>query len=48
MKDCGVFAIATATALANSLDPGNIQFEQRKMWHHMIECFEKSHLETFP
>ena len=48
MKDCGIFIIATATALANGLNPGNIQFDQRKMRHHLIECFEKSYLETFP
>ena len=47
IKDCSVFTIAIATALANGLDPGNIQFDQRKMQHHLIECFEKSHLETF-
>ena len=47
-KDCGLFSIATATALANGLNPSSIQFDQRKMRLHLIECFEKSHLEIFP
>ena len=48
IKDCGLFSMVTATALANSLNPNNIQFDQGKMRLHLIECFEKSHLETFP
>lgn len=48
MKDCGVFAIVTATALVNGLNPGTIHYDQTKMRYHLTECFENSHLETFP
>ena len=48
MKDCGVFAIAIATALANGLSPNTILFDQTKMQHHLIECFKRLCLETFP
>ena len=40
-SDCGVFAIATCTALAHGITP---LFNQEKMRQHLIQCFENSPL----
>ena len=37
-SDCGVFAIAFATALANGKQPGRYVFEQGAMRTHLMHC----------
>ena len=48
VKDCGVFAIATATILANGGNPTTATFNQQAMRPHLIKTFGNSHLQTFP
>ena len=48
VKDCGVFAIATATLLAYGGNPTTATFNQQAMRLHLIKTFENSHLQTFP
>ena len=47
-RDCGVYAIAFITHIANGLDPSLYVFDQGKMREHLTKCFEKRKLETFP
>ena len=46
--DCGVFAIAIATALASGSDPTEIIFHQSEMRQHLAECFERKMMSAFP
>ena len=46
--DCGLFAIAFATALLNGLHPGVYYFDQSLMRSHLLNCFERGEIETFP
>ena len=46
--DCGLFAIAFATALCCGHPPGRFQFHQRAMRHHLIHCFERGQFTMFP
>ena len=46
--DCGVYAIAFITHIANGLDPSLYVFDQGKVREHLTKCFEKRKLETFP
>ena len=48
VKDCGAFAIAIATLLANGGNPTTATFNQQAMRPHLIKTFENLHLETFP
>ena len=43
--DCGIFAIATCTALAHGVTP---IFKQATMRHHLYECFCHGTLTPFP
>ena len=43
--DCGVFAIATTTALAHGVTP---TFKQEAMRHHLYDCFCSGVLTPFP
>lgn len=45
--DCGLFAIAVATALAFHQDAKTLTFEQTLMRPHLIQCFEKRELTPF-
>ena len=47
-SDCGVFAIAFATAITFGQDPGCNMFEQRLLRSHLIGCFEKMEILMFP
>lgn len=38
-KDCGLFAIATATAIACGADPTRLVFNQASMRSHLAQCF---------
>ena len=40
-KDCGVFAVAICTSLANGIHPGSISFDQNAMRHHLVKCYEQ-------
>ena len=44
--DCGVFAIATCTALAHGSQPG--WYDQKQMRVHLLKCFENLALTVFP
>ena len=46
--DCGLYAIAVATALAHKIDPVTLVFRQDEMRSHLQECFEKQKLQPFP
>lgn len=47
-RDCGLFAIAVGTALANGLDPSQLEFVQDKMRDHLASCFKDRELKLFP
>ena len=46
--DCGLFAVAFATALAFGEPPGQYHFAQEKMHHHLWSCFERGQISMFP
>ncbi len=46
--DCGVLAIAFATAIANGVDPSNCQFESREIRKHLMNCFIAKEITLFP
>ena len=46
--DCGLFAIAFATALLNGLHPKVHSFNQSLIRSHLFNCFEKREMETSP
>ena len=47
-KDCGIFAIAIATAIASGLNPSRQNFKQEAMRGHLVDCFNKEVLIPFP
>ena len=47
-SDCGLFAIAFATALCFGLDPHTCSFAQAEMRNHLTACFESQCMSTFP
>ena len=47
-KDCGVFAIAFATAIAHGLNPSRQNFNQQAMRGHLVDCFNSKLLTPFP
>lgn len=47
-RDCGLFSIASITALAFGLDPTTITFDQAAMRQHLVQCMEKHTLVPFP
>ena len=47
-SDCGLFAIAYVTHIANRLDPSLCVFHQAEMRNHLIQCFEHKQLDPFP
>ena len=46
--DCGLFALASATALAHGKEPGSLVFERKEMRPHLIKCLEAGEAESFP
>lgn len=46
--DCGVLAIAFATAIANGIDPINCFFESRAIRKHLFDCFVAKEITLFP
>ena len=47
-SDCGLFAIAFAVALCFGSDPHLLSFDQQKMRDHLLDCFVKEILNSFP
>ena len=47
-SDCGVFAIAFATALVFGQCPSMRNYTQKKMRQHLLDCIEKKELTPFP
>ena len=46
VNDCGIFAIAAATALAFGSAP--VQLQQSGMRDHILKCFEDGTMIPFP
>ena len=46
VTDCGLFAIANATAIAHGKNP--TQFKQDFMRAHLLDCFDQKHMSLFP
>lgn len=46
--ECGLFAIAVATELANGNNPSKFRFSVEKMRQHVLECFENENFVMFP
>lgn len=47
-KDCGLYAIAFATAIAFDQNPSCQNFTQDEMRAHLVNCFNKNHMSVFP
>ena len=48
VKDCEVFFIAFATAIAFGQNPATQMFQQQSMRAHLINCFENKMMTPFP
>ena len=48
VQDCGLFAIAFATALCQGVDPTTCSFNQSTMRNHLLQCFESGTMSAFP
>ena len=46
-SDCGLYAIAVSTALANDIDPVTLVYHQDDMRAHFGYCLEKKKMEVF-
>ena len=46
--DCGVFAIAFATAIAFEMNPSKLRLKQESLRAHLVTCFHKRHMSLFP
>ena len=46
--DCGLFAIAFATALVHGEHPGKFLFNQDSMRLHLMRCLELGEMTMFP
>eukprot|EP00731_Ephydatia_muelleri_P010481 Em0005g1067a len=47
-SDCGLFAIATATAICNGQDLCMLEFDQYLMRKHLLQCFQNGAMLPFP
>ena len=47
-KDCGLFAIAYATAIAHGVDPSRMELNQATMRNHLSKCLKQEKLTLFP
>ena len=47
-SDCGIFALAFATAFCFVHSPGKFHFDQQRMRTHLVECLEKKQFAMFP
>ena len=48
LSDCGIFAIAFATALCMGIDPYTLNIDQNKSRIHLLKCFEQKNISAFP
>ena len=46
--DCGLFAIAFATALVHNEHPGKFLFNQDSLRQHLMKCLELGEMTMFP
>ena len=46
--DCGLFAIANATAIAHGKNPSKLRYKQEVMRAHLIDCFNNKNMSLFP
>jgi len=47
-NNCGLFAVAVATAILSGQDPSSMMVKEEEMRPHLCECFEKQLLTMFP
>ena len=47
-NDCGIFAIAFATAICNGHKPASTVFDQPRLRKHLMTCLDHSELTPFP
>ena len=47
-KDCRLFAIAFATAIASGLQPSKQNLDQSAMRMHLVHCFNQKQMSPFP
>lgn len=47
-SDCGVYAIAYATALCLGVSPAKLQFDENAMRPHLIKCLQDGRFTMFP
>ena len=47
-NDCGLYAIAFATAIAHEMNPGRLKLKQEAMRPHLVNCFNKGRISPFP
>ena len=48
VKDCGLFAIAFATHLANGTSPTCVSFDQSSLRTHLVSCISQNVINLFP
>ena len=46
--DCGLFAVASATALLSGVHPGECTFNQSQMRKHLYTCLNEGNITPFP
>lgn len=46
-EDCRLFAIVNCVCLAGNYSPSS-NFDQAKMWQHLVDCIERLNLTMFP
>lgn len=46
--DCGLFAVATSSALVNGIHPGECTFNQSGMRRHLYDSFNQGIIDLFP
>ena len=46
--DCGLYAIAVSTAIANGIDPSQQVFDQDELRPHLLDCLQSRNLIPFP
>ena len=47
-KDCGLFAIATATSICYGDDPTMLVYSQDELRQHLLDCFATEEISPFP
>lgn len=46
--DCGLFAIANATAIEFGKNPSKLRFKQEALRSHLVNCYNKNFMSPFP